>query len=88
MKLFNFYEQPPAHGTRFVAFYSDSSGAELFMRNDEGDYLKADSLYNPPDTNWFIDSGYLLFAVLPDDFRLFFEINDDYQESKTHKGTL
>ena len=86
MRLFNFYKQPPEEGTRFIAFYSDGSGAELFMRTDNGDYIKADSMF-APDTNWFIDSGYLWFARLPDDFRLFFEDDNDYESSITAKLT-
>lgn len=84
MKLFNFYEQPPEHGTRFIAFYSDGSGAELFMRTDNGDYIKADSMF-APNTDWFIDSGYLWFARLPDDFKLFFESGEDFEHSITSK---
>jgi len=73
MKLFCFYEQPPECGTSFIALFSDGSGADLFLRADNGDYHNANNDINPPDSHWFADSGYLWFAVLPDDFRLFFE---------------
>ena len=69
------HEKPTS---KFVAFYSDGSGANLFWRldddvdgfpvycNAEGDFIEK------PET-YFEDAGYYAWLPLPDDFEFWFE---------------
>lgn len=67
-----FYIEVPKPASRFVAFYTDGSGASLFLRDDAGNYFDSEGEL-VPDQEWFFESGHYAFAYLPDDFRLFFE---------------
>jgi hypothetical protein len=72
MKLHNFYTKKPKKGSKFIALYSDGSGANFFCRTDSGDYLDADGVIL--SQYWFSDSTYSDFAYLPNDYKLWFEV--------------
>lgn len=73
--LNSFYADKPEG--KFVALFSDGSGARLYYRLDDEDGLPVycDSegdLVTEPET-YFIDAGYSNWMPLPDSFRLWFE---------------
>lgn len=75
MILHNFYTENPKKGSVFVAFFDDGSGANLFNRDDEGDYRNARGVLI--SQTWFLDSGYCDFAYLPTNYKLFYEQNGE-----------
>lgn len=80
MEMFNFYIDTPKKDSRFVAFFDDGSGADLFCRRKNGDFFNAEGHFL--DLDWFLDAGYLTFMYLPNDFKFFFE------GSKASQSTL
>ncbi len=70
----NFCTSQPPKDCRFIAIYADSSGAALFRRTEEGDYIDAEGEdIHPYDHHWFADAGVLHYILLPYDFKLWFE---------------
>ena len=65
-KVYCFYIDEPDKGSCFVAIYSDSSGANVFYRCEDGRYYTVDNKITPPDSHWFADSGYLHFVYFPE----------------------
>jgi len=74
MRLHCFYTDEVKAGKRFVAFYGDGSGANLFRKDKDGNYYDTDGEFLSQD--WFIDSGYIDFAYLPDDFKFWSEVKN------------
>lgn len=72
MELEIFAVCQPQVGSKFIAFYADGSGASLYLRDDNGDYYTTEGDLIK-DNEWFIDSGHFQYAYLPDDFKLWFE---------------
>jgi hypothetical protein len=72
MELKYFHENQPKINSRFVAFYADASGAELFLRDPEGDYYDAEGRHIEIE-DWFGEANFYSYADLPDEFRLYFE---------------
>lgn len=72
-----FYTSNPTG--KFVALFSDGSGASLFWRlDDDADglpvYCDTDGdIISEPET-YFIDAGYNNWIDLPDDFKFWFEV--------------
>ena len=71
MKLHSFYTETPKKGSVFIALYDDGSGANLFNRDNAGDYRNAEGEILSQD--WFLDAGYIDFAYLPTNYKLFYE---------------
>ena len=72
MELKYFHDSQPKINSRFVAYYADASGAELYLRDPEGDYYDVGGeLVDAED--WFEEAGFYSYAYMPDDFRLYFE---------------
>lgn len=72
-----FFTHPRPEG-KFIALYSDGSGAELFWAVDGEDGLPAyvdreGDLIPEPET-YFIDAGFSHWLPLPDDFKFWFEV--------------
>lgn len=74
------FNAPPQPGTRFVALYSDGSGASVYRYDDEKHLIDAtgEDICGQPVTSqkiesWLFDAGYLHWAVLPEGQKLFFE---------------
>lgn len=62
---------------KFVAFFSDGSGASLFWAIDgeDGlpDYLDSEGDLIPCPETYLIDAGYNHWMQLPNEFKFFFE---------------
>lgn len=63
---------------KFIALYSDGSGANLYWRlDDDSDglqvYCNHDGDQVPDPETYFEDAGYCWFIDLPDYFKLWFE---------------
>lgn len=69
--LHSLFTKQPKEGRKFVALYSDGSGADVFKRDKQG------NLYNGEgeilSQTWLEDAGFSSFMYLPDDFTLWFE---------------
>lgn len=68
-KLFN---EPPTPGTRFVALYSDGSGASVYWYDEQahlfdatGEDMFGQAVTGQEIENWLFDAGYLYWAALP-----------------------
>ena len=69
-----FHEEYPQEG-RFAAFFTDGSGARLFITLDtsnDGKYKDEDGDYLPDDFD-FEDAGFISWMPIPDNFKLWFE---------------
>lgn len=75
MKKYFFYEKLPKKNSRFIALYADRSGADLFMRDKDG--IFCDTQGGILSQTWFTDSGYLDYAYLNANDRLWFEVKDE-----------
>lgn len=73
MKLHCFVTDKPRKNSRFVAFSSDMGGASLYKCDKNGVFYDSEGVSLECDSDWFFDAGYLLYAYLPKDARLFFE---------------
>lgn len=71
--MWNLVTSRPPVG-RFVALFSDGSGANLFFHADGGDLYDANM---EPDSWDDLEGNYSLWAVLPDNFKLWGETCDD-----------
>lgn len=69
--LHNLFSKEPAVGRKFVALYGDGSGAGVFMRDKQGNYLNAEG--ELLSQSWLEDAGYVGFMYLPDYFTLWCE---------------
>ena len=72
-----FYTEKPTG--KFVALFSDGSGAGLFWRLDDDEnglpvYCDHDGDLVPEPETYFEDAGYSHWLALPDDFKLWFEV--------------
>lgn len=73
-KLNILYEDKIPNGTKFVALYSDGSGADLFYTNEIGELFNSDSeLIDIKDHSWLEDAGYLWWIELPQEFEIWRE---------------
>lgn len=61
-----FYEDEPKNGKAFVAIFDDLSGANIFIRDDNGNILDMNGEFL--SQSWFVDSGYIWFTYLTDGF--------------------
>lgn len=73
-----FFDNPPKPGTRFVALFADCSGAEIFYLSDKGalvDSCGAEILRGADGAlaDWLLEAGFVAWVALPDGLRLFFE---------------
>ncbi len=75
MQLKTLYSEKPTG--KFVAIYSDGSGADLFWAIDGEDglpaYIDAEGDLVPDPETYLIDAGYCNWFPLPDNFEFFFE---------------
>ncbi len=74
MKLHSFYLETPKKGSVFIALFDDGSGANLFNRDEFGNFNDAEGVSIHQD--WFLDAGYIDFAYLPTNYKLFYEYNE------------
>jgi hypothetical protein len=66
-----FHEEYPQEG-RFAAFFTDGSGASLFMVIEMAYYVDSNGDYYPNDFD-FEGAGYIGWMPLPDNFKLWYE---------------
>ena len=60
--------------TKFVAIYSDGSGAALFVITKDGDLLNHDGeKLDVSPQSWLPEAGYLYWIALPPSFKLWYE---------------
>jgi len=77
MKFNYFHDNFPKQGRKFIAFYGDGSGCDMFKHLRHHTVFKQASsdwkeeLHITPD--WFEESGYLQWAYLPDNFQFWGE---------------
>lgn len=64
-----FAHKEPPKSSKFVALYNDGSGADIFMRFDDGDYC--DEHLTPVDEAIFDD--FLYWIILPDAYEFWGE---------------
>lgn len=73
------FEDPPQPGTRFVALYSDGSGASVYFFREDGHVLlpsgeeMGEALTPAALSDWLWDAGYLFWMPMPEWQKLFFE---------------
>lgn len=67
--MWNGLDVKPESGRRIVATFNDGSGARLFMVHDEG-------LLDSDGDDVELNEGYDLWAYLPSDTRLWFELHE------------
>ena len=61
------FNEPPKLGTRFVALYTDGSGAGVFLLNDKGALVTAEGDYlGKTGEAWFGDAVFSFWAELPE----------------------
>lgn len=70
MQFRNIIVDPPNEG-KFLAFFNDGSGANLFFIDDSGDIY--DCQLEPRERE-YLESCYNLWIKMPDDFEYFFEV--------------
>ncbi len=63
---------------KFIALYSDGSGGNLFWRLDDDEsglpvYCDHDGDLLPDPETYLVDSGYLYWIELPDNYKFWFE---------------
>ena len=72
MNLKNLYTTKPDKSGRIVCFYSDGSGAAVFLV-ENGELYDKHGEHVDGFADTLIDMGYCEWEWLPDNFRLFFE---------------
>lgn len=72
MKLYNHFTDEVKLNSKIVSFYSDNSGASVFARDATGAVLNTEGEYL--STDYFLDAGYVYFAYLPKNFKLWHEM--------------
>ena len=74
-KLNSIYTDPIPNGTKFVALFSDGSGADVYFKNDglifHFDYPEGEEA--PDNQEWLAEAGYSEWIELPNDFKLWWE---------------
>lgn len=60
---------------RFIAFFGDGSGADLFIRVDGGDIYNSHGEIVSDD--WLMDAGYCQWMPLLENIKLWFEITEE-----------
>jgi hypothetical protein len=75
------------NGTKFVAFYSDGSGCDLFWINDSGELfdVHCDYLSIAPD-QYLMDRGFSYWIEIPNKYQFWFEIKDEAATENTVEG--
>lgn len=75
MKLNSFFTDPVPKGKRIVAFSNDGSCARLFYVRKNGVVLTVDGeiIQDAKADDYFCESGFVLWAELPEDYKLWFE---------------
>lgn len=66
----SFPELPPK-GEKFVAVFSDGSGARMYLRDDNGDFYGCES-FELEDEEYFLEQ-FSLWALLPTNFMFWAE---------------
>ncbi|WP_071058778.1 hypothetical protein [Pelistega sp. MC2] len=64
MNLHYFYNDLPARGTKFIATYADETGAKLFQRLDDGQFIDCEDGFKVPYNGWFLDKGFLYWEKI------------------------
>jgi hypothetical protein len=74
MKFYCFHTDEIKLDSKFIAFYINGSGGDLFSMDKDGAIRCADGDY--VSTDWLLDASFCLFAYLPKKFLLHYEIKE------------